>query len=145
MRIDLEHRPLDTGALLERARANLVEVCERFKVGMLAEFGSHARGDTHPRSDIDLAVVFDREVLPETELEFLGQVTQVCGTDRVDVVNMKKATALLLKEIAIFAKPIYESAPGRLDKLRMTAFGRYFDTEHFRKARSADLTSRFGS
>lgn len=142
MRIDLEHQDLDTATLLERAREGLKGVCAKFGVHLLVLFGSHARGDSHRASDIDLAVLFGREISPRQELEFLGAVTQACGTDRVDLVNARNATPLLLKEIASSAVPLYESSPGKLDYFRMVAFARFFDTEPFRKALSEHLASR---
>lgn len=52
---------LDVASVVSPER--LREFCERWKVAELALFGSAARGDMRPDSDVDVAVTF----LPEAE------------------------------------------------------------------------------
>jgi uncharacterized protein len=48
--------------------AEIAEVCRRYQVKELAVFGSAARGDARPGSDIDLLVDF----LPQARISLLG-------------------------------------------------------------------------
>ena len=50
-------RDLPPGTSVER----LLEVCRRWRVTELALFGSFARGEAGPASDVDLLVTFDPE------------------------------------------------------------------------------------
>ncbi len=50
--------------LLERLRALKPELRERFGVSAIFVFGSHARGEAGPRSDLDLLVDFAAEARP---------------------------------------------------------------------------------
>jgi len=70
-------------------------------------FGSQADGSATPRSDIDLAVLFDHNLSLKEELEFEVAVSLVLGTDDVDIVNLNCAN-LLLRSRAIRGKLLYE-------------------------------------
>ncbi|MBI5650818.1 MAG: nucleotidyltransferase domain-containing protein, partial [Chloroflexi bacterium] len=70
-------------------------------------FGSLAEGYATPQSDIDLGVLFDRDVDLKREIAFSAQVGAALGTDKVDVVNLNRAS-LLLRFRAIAGKLLYE-------------------------------------
>jgi uncharacterized protein len=69
-------------------------------------FGSQADGTATPRSDIDLAVLFDCELSLNEELAFETAVSTVLDTDDVDVVNLNRAK-LLFRFRAISGKLLY--------------------------------------
>lgn len=52
---------------------NKTELEKRFKVHRLAIFGSYARGDQRPDSDVDILVDID----PSVDLEFVTLATQI--------------------------------------------------------------------
>ena len=70
-------------------------------------FGSQADRTATPRSDIDLAVLFERDLTLHEELGFEVAVSQALGTDDVDVLNLNNAS-LLFRRRAISGKLIYE-------------------------------------
>ncbi len=70
-------------------------------------FGSQADGTATPRSDIDLAVLFDRELDTMEQLGFEVAVTEILNIDDVDVVNLNRVS-LLFKHRAIEGKLLYE-------------------------------------
>ena len=70
-------------------------------------FGSQVDGTATARSDIDLAVLFDRDLELNEELAFEVAVSEVLGTDDVDVVNLNRAS-LLFRYRAIAGKLLYE-------------------------------------
>lgn len=57
-------------------------------------FGSQADGTATSRSDIDLAVLFNRELSLREELSFESSISQVLQTDDVDVLNLNNASLL---------------------------------------------------
>lgn len=66
-------------------------------------FGSQAKGDAGPLSDIDIAVCFD-EAIPSDEhfdlrLEVLGELTDLFKTDDIDLVALNEAPPLLAHRI----------------------------------------------
>lgn len=80
--------------LLEGGKADL---CARFPVKSLALFGSYARGDERPDSDVDIMV----EVSPDIGLEFVAlahRIEHLLGT-RVDLVSRRAVKAHHWKHI----------------------------------------------
>ncbi len=70
-------------------------------------FGSQADGTANARSDIDLAVLFERDLDLKEELKFEVAVSQLLGTDEVDVVNLNRAN-LLFRFRAISGRLLFE-------------------------------------
>lgn len=70
-------------------------------------FGSQADGTASGHSDIDLAVLFNRELSLREELDFEVEVSEVLHIDNVDVVNLRNAN-LLLRFRAIAGDLLYE-------------------------------------
>ena len=94
--------------------SRLAETCRRWKIAELDLFGSVARGEAGPKSDVDLLVTF----LPGTDWGLLDHVameqdlTEVFG-HRVDLVTRRaverSGNALRRGEILAAARPIYVS------------------------------------
>ncbi len=70
-------------------------------------FGSQADGTATPRSDIDLGVLFDRALTFKEELAFEVAVSEVLGTEDVDVVDVQRAN-LLFRFRVIAGELLYE-------------------------------------
>jgi len=71
-------------------------------------FGSQVDGYATPRSDIDLAVLFDRDLTLNEELAFEVAVCDTLGRyDDVDIVNLNRAS-LSIRFQAISGKLLYE-------------------------------------
>lgn len=86
----------------------LAAICRRYQVRELAVFGSAARGETRPDSDIDLLVEF----LPEAQvglLEHAGlmlDLSELLGR-RVDLVSKRGLKPLIRDSIIREARPVY--------------------------------------
>ncbi len=52
---------MDKQMVLEKLTSNLEEIRQRFSVSEIAIFGSLARGEPTPRSDIDILVTFEQK------------------------------------------------------------------------------------
>lgn len=91
---------VDDSLPLESLRAVLRE--HPVQVAIL--FGSHAHGDPHPRSDIDIAVAFEtvRPSDPEYNEAFFGlsaALSEALATDEVDLVDLRTASPELAETI----------------------------------------------
>ena len=76
---------------------NKAEIMSRFKVSRLALFGSYARGDQKPDSDVDILVDID----PSVGLEFVtlaAQIEQLLGLP-VELVSLRAIKPNKLKYI----------------------------------------------
>ena len=70
-------------------------------------FGSQSDGTATEQSDIDLAVLFDRELNFDEELAFEVAVSEALKTDDVDVLNLNWAN-LRMRFRGIAGKLLYE-------------------------------------
>jgi predicted nucleotidyltransferase len=94
-----------TGDLLQaRLRAVLQRVTG---VRLALLFGSQARGRASEASDVDIAVLAPREMLPALASSF----SEACGR-RVDVVTLSDPGIPLLEEVLRDGKLLYEGEPG---------------------------------
>lgn len=91
-------------------------------------FGSQVDGYASPESDVDLAVLFERDPSLEEELDLGVAAEEALGMERVDVVNLNRAQ-LLLRHRAISGLLIYERDPVRISDFIEDTILRYIDYE----------------
>lgn len=94
-------------------------------------FGSIATGATRPDSDIDLAVMGRR---PLDLVPLTNAVARLLQTDAVDVVDLRRATPLLMMEVVRGGHLLYERVPGSYATFCSLAHRRYVDTAKLRAA-----------
>jgi uncharacterized protein len=96
------------GSDLEMPEAAIAEICRRYQVKELSVFGSAARGEMCPDSDIDLLVEF----LPEARVSLLGHfaaersLSELLGR-KVDLVSKRALRDALREEVLAQARLIY--------------------------------------
>jgi uncharacterized protein len=95
-------------------------------------FGSRSSGQVHPESDIDLGFLYDE---PVDLLNLTNKITHLLHTDRVDVVDLRRANPLLCFSAARQGKLLYERCPGLFNRFYSLPFRRYIDTKKLRDAR----------
>ena len=76
---------------------------------VLMLFGSRARGDAHPGSDWDLGYLAS-DVLDVDA--WLGTLVELVGSDRVDLVDLRRASGLLRYRVARDGRLVHEARPG---------------------------------
>jgi predicted nucleotidyltransferase len=105
----------------------LAEVALKHGIKLVLQFGSSVSGKTHPRSDLDLAVLLGRRDLSWQEIAEITHELQMLGPDRqVDVAFLDRADPLFLKKITENCRLLY--GPLRsLQELKLYAFKRYQD------------------
>ena len=94
-------------------------------------FGSTALGRAHKKSDVDLAFLFDR---PVDIVLLTNKVIQLLGTDRVDVVDLRRCSPLLKFAAVSQGTLLHERSPGLFVAVYSLAFRRYIDTQKLREA-----------
>jgi hypothetical protein len=86
----------------------IAEICRRYQIKQLAIFGSAARGETRPDSDIDLLVEF----LPGAQVDLLQhfaaerEFSELLGR-KVDLVSKRALRSALREEVLSQARHIY--------------------------------------
>jgi predicted nucleotidyltransferase len=105
---------------LQRAAAAVPEL------DLLMLFGSRARGDAHGQSDWDFGYV-SRVRLDAAG--FLATLVETTGSDRIDLVDLQRASGLLRYRVARDADVIHERHPGIADAFRLDAVRFWCDAE----------------
>jgi hypothetical protein len=88
--------------------AEIAEICRRYSIKSLSVFGSAARNEMGPESDIDLLVEF----LPGGGIDLLQHLaaerefSELLGR-KVDLVSRRALRSALREEILSQARPIY--------------------------------------
>jgi predicted nucleotidyltransferase len=121
-------------------------------VRLVVVFGSAARGAGRPDSDMDVGILFEggaRLPLPGEAAEPYGArreaVADALRADReIDLVLLEEADPLLLHEVAVDGRPVFEAEPGVFEEFRILAIKRYFDTAWIRRIEADVLRRRYG-
>ena len=88
--------------------AKLAGICRRYQVRELAVFGSAAKGEMRPDSDVDLLVEF----LPEAQIGLLEHaglmldLSELLGR-KVDLVSKRGLKPLIRDSVIREARPVY--------------------------------------
>lgn len=105
----------------------LEEIARTHGILLMLRFGSTVSGHTHPRSDLDIAVLLRRPALSFEELaELTHDVQALFPGQEVDLAVINHADPLFLKKITEHCSLLY-GTPGRLLELKCYAFRRYQD------------------
>ncbi len=99
-------------------------------------FGSQVAGQVHPESDIDLGVLFNRSF---DLVNTTNKVTGLLHTDRVDVIDLRRANPLLAFSAASQGRVLYEQVPGMFNVFYSLSFRRYVDTKKLRDAQAKTI------
>ncbi|MBP1718742.1 MAG: hypothetical protein H6Q43_2180 [Deltaproteobacteria bacterium] len=118
---------------IEELEGILSPLFQKKDLQLLILFGSFVQGGRHPESDLDLALLFDQ---PAEILQLTNEVIRLVHTDRVDVVDLRRASPLLAFSIARKGRVLYERSPGLFNNFFSLAFRRYADTAKLRDAQA---------
>ena len=89
-------------------RDALAAICRRHHIRWLAVFGSWARGDARPDSDVDVVVDFESGMTPGLGIVTVAEALRpVLGGRRVDLVTRKGLRPPLSEHILATALPLY--------------------------------------
>jgi predicted nucleotidyltransferase len=126
----------------------LRQLAERFGIRLILQFGSTVGGQTHARSDLDLAVHFTMPDVPfETVLDIQAALSELFPDREVDFAILNRADPLFLRKITEQCRLLYGTSHD-LARLRAYAFKRYQDfrpylelERHYVARRLAGLTA----
>ena len=109
----------------------LEEIARKHGILLMLRFGSTVSGHTHPRSDLDIAVLLRRPALSFEELaDLTHDVQALFPGQQVDLALINHADPLFLKKITEQCALLYGSST-RLQELKLYAFRRYQDHRRY--------------
>lgn len=110
-RVDPVLSPPVMQALREAARATA-------GLELLLLFGSRGRGDAGAASDWDCGYLATADLDVAT---LLATIVEVVGSDRIDLVDLRRASGLLRYRAARDGQPLYEARPEIADRFCLEA------------------------
>lgn len=118
----------------------LEEIIKEYYIRLFVYFGSYKTDDyIDGRSDIDIAFLSDRHLIPEEKNNLLKDLIIYHKKSEIDLVDLEKANGLLRFEIISNGKLLYEKFQGLYLQYQLYCARYYYDTAHFRKQRNQDL------
>lgn len=121
---------------VDEIRERLSHVFKEEGLELVILFGSHASGKLHRQSDIDLAFLYDRDV---DIVSLTNRVIRLLHLDKIDVVDLRRASPLMKFSVAKTGLVLYESEPGIFNNFYSLAFKVYVDTKKLRDAQKAAI------
>ena len=110
----------------------LAQLCHDLNLSLVALFGSQATGKTRVGSDIDIAVLSDREAMsPEYEFEVFQAFLWFFHRADVDVIMLNHTSSLLGYKVATTGQLLYESRPNVWRDFRLLAIKKHADAKKF--------------
>lgn len=103
----------------------------RPEISVMYIFGSHALGHERKGSDIDLGILFNKDMDGFRRIEMETEVSNILKKD-VDLVDMKKAELFLRHQIHKYGKLIYHDESDFAYKFKADSIRDYLETEDFR-------------
>jgi predicted nucleotidyltransferase len=109
-------------------------------------FGSHARGEAGPLSDIDIAVLLrapcTRQEAFDLRLKIIGGLVRVLGTDDVDVIVLNEAPLALQYRVLRDGRVIYCRDRQAMIEHRARTMSYYLDFKPFLDRHEAAILDR---
>lgn len=94
-------------------------------------FGSTVTGRLHHESDLDLGILSDK---PLDTVAVTNELIRLLHLNRIDVVDLRRASPLLAREIVRQGVVLHERDPGGYAQFVSLAVRRYVDTRKLREA-----------
>jgi len=118
-----------------------VSAARKCGLTLLVLFGSRARGEVSARSDWDFGFLPDGSL---DRLPIMAALAEAVGSDRVDLVDLSRASGLLRYRAAREGVLVYEAQPGIFDRFRFEAARFWYDAEPVLRPGYDALLERLG-
>jgi predicted nucleotidyltransferase len=134
---------------LDQNQSAFAEVFKRHGVVLAYLFGSQARGEAGPLSDVDIAVLFESAILREERFQKILQLMVELGNllerDDVEVIDLDQASPLLRHRAYYFGKRVYSVNEATRVGFELKALRDYVDTEPLRRIKRRYVLQRFNA
>jgi len=101
-------------------------------------FGSHVVGHPRSKSDIDLGILFVKDVDGFTRINMETEISNLLKKD-VDLIDIKKSSPFLRHQIYKYGKFIYHDGSDFPFQFRASSIREYLDTNYLRMKRRDNI------
>lgn len=126
---------MDFDAAVETLRARLADLA------LVMVFGSHARGDARADSDVDLAVLTDRELDAALQWQLRDELSTRLGAE-VDLLDLRRADDVISVQVVEHGRVLFERSRADRERFEMLALGRYARLNESRRGILDDVRER---
>lgn len=109
----------------------LKKIAQEYSLELLLLFGSRISKKLHKESDFDVAYLSKIDLDLAAESKMIVDLARIFKSENIDLVNLKKATPLLLFAITNDCKVLYEKNHLIFSALRAYGFKKYIETKPF--------------
>lgn len=120
-------------------KSAIAVLAETYGITLLILFGSQATGKTHAGSDADFAFMSKRKLSLREIAECAFDLSSLVEFSRIELVDVRAAPPLLLKNIAMAGIVIYETEPQTFARFKIYAIKRFMEAQKILSLRAASL------
>ena len=135
--------------LLKEHQQALHQVLVQQGIELAYLYGSQARGDAGPLSDVDIAVLFSTEILQAERFDHLLQLTGELGSllqrDDVNIIDLGDSSPLLRHRVYYEGLILFCANESVRLRFETTALRDYVDTKPLRRIKQKYVLQRFSS
>ena len=121
----------ETISLVERLKANIGSILESYPIRLAYLYGSAAAGNSTPFSDVDIALVADRELVPRERLKLMLEIevelADQCDIHDADVRIINDAPLVFRGRVACDGILLYARDEATRIEFETTTRDAYFD------------------
>lgn len=126
----------------QELKRKVADLAHKHNLLCVVLFGSQASGKTHALSDTDIAFMADKDIDYREQFIIQSDFGDMLNISNLELVNMRRVSPLLMKQIADKGKLLYEDRRSRFIGYKVIAFKLYVETAPLRLLRDNYL-SRF--
>lgn len=132
--------------LTDKQIEKIKNVAESYNLKLVLLFGSQvSQSFLNKESDFDVAYLPEKQIDFEGEYHLNYEFTEVFKSDRVDTVDLKKASPLLFYTIFQNCQILYEEESLLFPRLRAYAFKKYVESKPFYEEKYKKLQAQIAS
>lgn len=146
MRLTGEGEPVEIKIPKELISKEALDLFKAYPIKFAYLFGSYARNDVGPMSDIDIALYLDDETDEhkrfDIRLELIGEVGRLLKTEKLDLIILNDVDIALAYRVIYDGKIIY--CKDELKRIRFEArtMSQYFDQQYYYRRHAKMTISR---
>lgn len=123
-------------------RSGIDLIAKEYELSLVVLFGSHATNTTHAHSDVDVAYFSKHPLMLAQESRLIIELARLFQSERIDLVSLRGASPLLLREIATKGKPLYEVEPSFFDEFYFYALRQFQESAPLFRLRSLQVKTK---
>lgn len=124
---------------IEETKSKIEKLAKKHHLSLMVLFGSQATEKTHPQSDVDFAFLSEKQTslsdIAKIEFEFSNEL----GIKNLELVDLKNAPPLLLKQIAKKSILLYEKETSLFANFRIYSLKRFMEEKKLLDLRELSL------